>query len=177
MALFWTGHHALGLVAAWGMTFLDTVDGKLARVTLRSSPFGNVYDHSIDLIHPPFWWWAWIVGLPAAGFTLAHAWLVLAVIVAGYILQRIEEGVFIACFGIEMHIWQRFDSRFRLITARRNPNLLLLSASVLLGRPDLGIVAVAIWTAASLLIHALRLVQAALARRHGRLQSWLAAPT
>jgi phosphatidylglycerophosphate synthase len=177
MALFWTGHHALGLLAAWGMTFLDTVDGKLARVTLRSSPFGNLYDHSIDLIHPPFWWWAWIVGLPAAGVALAQAWLVLAAIVAGYILQRVEEGVFIACFGIEMHIWQRFDSRFRLITARRNPNLLLLTASVLLGRPDLGIVAVAIWTAASLLIHALRLVQAARARRHGRLQSWLAVPT
>ncbi|MEO5882423.1 MAG: CDP-alcohol phosphatidyltransferase family protein [Caldimonas sp.] len=174
MALFWTGHFALGLVAAWGMTFLDTVDGKLARVTLRSSPFGNVYDHSIDLIHPPFWWWAWIVGLPAAGFTLAQPGLVLTVIVAGYLLQRIEEGVFIACFGIEMHIWQRFDSRFRLVTARRNPNLLLLTASLLVGRPDLGIVAVAIWTAVSLGIHALRLLQAALARRRGRLQSWLA---
>ena len=149
MALFWTGHYALGLVAAWAMTFLDTVDGKLARVTLRSTPFGNYYDHLIDLIHPPFWWWAWIVGLPAAGFTLANPGLVLTVIVAGYILQRIEEGVFIACFGIEMHIWQRFDSRFRLITARRNPNLLLLTASVLIGRPDLGIVAVAIWTAVS----------------------------
>ena len=148
MALFWTGHYALGLVAAWVMTFLDTVDGKLARVTLRSSPFGNFYDHLIDLIHPPFWWWAWIVGLPAAGFTLASPGLVLTVIVAGYVLQRIEEGVFIACFGIEMHIWQRFDSRFRLITARRNPNLLLLTASVLVGRPDLGIVAVAVWTAA-----------------------------
>jgi phosphatidylglycerophosphate synthase len=177
MALFWTGHYALGLVAAWLMTFLDTVDGKLARVTLRSSPFGNVYDHSIDLIHPPFWWWAWIVGLPAAGFALEHAGLVLAVIVAGYVLQRVEEGVFIACFGIEMHIWQRFDSRFRLITARRNPNLLLLTGSVLVGRPDLGIVAVAVWTAVSLAVHALRLLQAALARRRGKLHSWLAAPT
>ena len=177
MALFWTGHYALGLVCAWLMTFLDTVDGKLARVTLRSSPFGNVYDHSIDLIHPPFWWWAWIVGLPAAGFQLEHPGLVLAVIVAGYVLQRIEEGVFIACFGIEMHIWQRFDSRFRLVTARRNPNLLLLTASILIGRPDLGIVAVAIWTAASLAVHALRLLQAALARRRGKLHSWLTAPT
>ncbi|MCE9660994.1 MAG: CDP-alcohol phosphatidyltransferase family protein [Burkholderiales bacterium] len=177
MALFWTGHYALGLIAAWLMTFLDTVDGKLARVTLRSTPFGNYYDHLIDLIHPPFWWWAWIVGLPAAGFTLGQAGLVLGVIVAGYVLQRIEEGVFIACFGIEMHVWQRFDSRFRLITARRNPNLLLLTGSVLIGRPDLGIVAVAIWTAASLLVHALRLVQAALARRRGKLHSWLATPT
>jgi phosphatidylglycerophosphate synthase len=177
MALFWTGHYALGLIAAWAMTFLDTVDGKLARVTLRSSRFGDVFDHSIDLIHPPFWWWAWIVGLPAAGFALEHASLVLAVIVAGYVLQRVEEGIFIACFGIEMHVWKRFDSRFRLVTARRNPNLLLLTASVLAGRPDLGIVAVAIWTAASLAIHALRLLQAGLARRGGPLRSWLAAPT
>ena len=177
MALFWTGHHALGLVAAWLMTFLDTVDGKLARVTLRATPFGNYYDHLIDLIHPPFWWWAWIVGLPAAGFTLEHAGQVLAVIVAGYVLQRIEEGIFLACFGIEMHVWQRFDSRFRLITARRNPNLLLLTGSILIARPDLGIVAVAVWTAASLGVHALRLLQAALARRRGKLQSWLAAPT
>ena len=177
LALFWTGHYALGLVAAWLMTFLDTVDGKLARVTLRSSRFGDYYDHLIDLIHPPFWWWAWIVGLPAAGFALERPGLVLAVIVAGYVLQRIEEGVFIACFGIEMHIWQRFDSLFRLVTARRNPNLLVLTASVLIGRPDLGIVAVAIWTAASLLVHALRLLQAALARRRGKLHSWLAAST
>ena len=85
--------------------------------------------------------------------------------------------MFIACFGIEMHIWQRFDSRFRLVTARRNPNLLLLTASVLIGRPDLGIVAVAVWTVASLAIHALRLLQAAVARRRGPLRSWLSGST
>lgn len=176
MALFWSGHYGWGLVAAWVMTFLDTVDGKLARVTLTSSRWGNVFDHSIDLIHPPFWWWAWIVGLPAAGFTLPEASLVLTVIVAGYVLQRIEEGIFIASFGMDMHVWQRFDSRLRLITARRNPNLLLLSASLLAGRPDLGIVAVAGWTALCFVIHGVRIGQAALVRRHGPLRSWLAAP-
>ena len=171
---FWTGHYVLGLLAAWPMTFLDTVDGKLARVTVRSSPFGNVFDHSIDLIHPPFWWWAWIVGLPAAGFSLPQASLVLGVIVAGYVLQRLEEGLFITWIGMEMHVWERFDSRFRLITARRNPNLLLLTASVLFGRPDLGILAVAVWTVLCLLVHALRLIQALLAKRRGPLRSWLA---
>ncbi|MDO9314975.1 MAG: CDP-alcohol phosphatidyltransferase family protein [Burkholderiaceae bacterium] len=176
MALFWTGHYAWGLVAAWVMTFLDTVDGKLARVTLTSSRWGNVFDHSIDLIHPPFWWWAWIVGLPAAGFSLPEASLALTVIVAGYVLQRVEEGIFIACFGMDMHVWQRFDSRLRLITARRNPNLLLLSASLLAGRPDLGILAVAWWTAVCFVIHGLRIAQAALVRRHGPLRSWLSAP-
>lgn len=174
MWLFWTGHFGWGMLAAWVMTFLDTVDGKLARVTLQSSPWGNVFDHSIDLIHPPFWWWAWIVGLPAAGFAYEHASVALTVIVAGYVLQRIEEGIFMACFKMDMHVWQRFDSRLRLITARRNPNLLILSASLLVGRPDVGISVVALWTAMCLVLHALRIVQAAFARRHGPLRSWLA---
>ncbi len=174
MWLFWTGHFGWGMLAAWVMTFLDTVDGKLARVTLQSSPWGNVFDHSIDLIHPPFWWWAWIVGLPAAGFAYEHASVALTVIVVGYVLQRIEEGIFMACFKMDMHVWQRVDSRLRLITARRNPNLLILSASLLVGRPDVGISVVAIWTAVCLVLHALRIVQAAFARRHGPLRSWLA---
>ncbi len=177
MALFWTGHYGWGMAAAWVMTFLDTVDGKLARVTLQSSPWGNVFDHSIDLIHPPFWWWAWIVGLPAAGFAYEHSSLALTVIVAGYVLQRIEEGIFMACFKMDMHVWERFDSRLRLITARRNPNLLILNASLLFGRPDLGIGLVAVWTAVCLVVHAMRIVQAAFARRQGPLRSWLAAPT
>jgi len=173
MWLFWTGHYGWGLLAAWVMTFLDTVDGKLARVTLTSTRWGNVFDHSIDLIHPPFWWWAWIVGLPAAGFSLTQTGLVLTVIVGGYVLQRIEEGIFMACFKMDMHVWQRFDSWLRLYTARRNPNLLILSASLLAGRPDIGILVVAWWTAICLFIHALRIVQAAFARRRGPLRSWL----
>jgi phosphatidylglycerophosphate synthase len=169
MGLFARGYFAAGLVAAWLMTFLDTVDGKLARVTLQSSRFGDIFDHGIDLIHPPFWWWAWIVGLPAAGLPLDNASLVLTVIIVGYVVQRLEEGTFIAWFRMDMHTWQRFDSRFRLITARRNPNLVILTFSALADRPDVGIVAVAAWTFISLLIHT-----ASLQRRQGPLRSWLA---
>ncbi|MPZ44793.1 MAG: CDP-alcohol phosphatidyltransferase family protein [Betaproteobacteria bacterium] len=174
MWLFWTGRYGLGLVAAWAMTFLDTVDGKLARVTLQSTRFGDVFDHGIDLIHPPFWWWTWMVGLPAAGWQLADPSPVLTALVAGYVLQRLEEGVFIAWFRMDMHTWQRFDSRFRLITARRNPNLVILTVAAVAGRPDIGIVAVAVWTMLSLLIHTVRLTQAAWVRRQRPLRSWLA---
>lgn len=173
MWAFWEGQYALGLLAAWGMTFLDTVDGKLARVTLNSSKFGDLYDHLIDLLHPPFWWWAWVVGLGAVGLALPDSSLALTVIVAGYILQRAEEGIFIAWFKMDMHIWQRFDSLFRLVTARRNPNLAILTVAVLCGRPDLGIEMVAVWVAICLVVHALRIVQAAMARRRGPLVSWL----
>ena len=60
---FWLGEWALGFLTGWLMTFLDTVDGKLARTTMTYSWWGNIYDHGIDLIHPPFWYWAWFVGL------------------------------------------------------------------------------------------------------------------
>lgn len=170
--LFWAGQFALGLAAAWGMTFLDTVDGKLARVTLSSSRWGNVFDHGIDLIHPPFWWLAWVAGLQASSLPLAQPGLILGVIVGGYVVQRLFEGVFIWAFKIHIHAWRRFDSFFRLITARRNPNLLILTAAVLAGRADIGIVLVAIWTAVSLAVHLLQLAQGFLTPR-GAVVSWL----
>jgi phosphatidylglycerophosphate synthase len=173
MWAFWRGQFAWGLVAAWGMTFLDTVDGKLARVTLNSSKFGDLYDHLIDLLHPPFWWWAWVVGLGVVGMALPGDSVALTVIVAGYILQRLEEGIFIARHKMDMHVWQWFDSKFRLVTARRNPNLAILTVAVILGRPDVGIQVVAVWVAICLVVHAVRLVQAELTRRHVPLKSWL----
>jgi phosphatidylglycerophosphate synthase len=172
MWLFWTGQFGWGLAAAWVMTFLDTVDGKLARVTLNSSPLGNVFDHGIDLIHPPFWWAAWVVGVQMGPYPLPYVDLILWVVVGGYVIQRMLEGIFLAAFKVEMHAWRPFDSFFRLITARRNPNLILLTLATLAGRPDLGMIAVAAWTALSLLVHAVQVLQAALTPR-GAVVSWL----
>lgn len=172
--LFWNGYFGLGLIAAWAMTLLDTIDGKLARVTLQSSPWGGAFDHGIDLIHPPFWYWAWAVGSAGAGLELGDGGITLAVIVVGYILQRCEEGLFLYFFGMDIHVWKRFDSLFRLITARRNPNLLILTVSVILDAPHEGLIAVAVWTVLCFLIHLVRIGQAAAARRAGPLSSWLA---
>jgi phosphatidylglycerophosphate synthase len=171
--LFWNGHFAIGILAAWTMTLLDTIDGKLARVTLTSSPFGNIFDHGIDLIHPPFWYWAWAVGCAASGMPLNdHGWT-LGVIVVGYILQRGEEALFIKLFAMQIHVWRRFDSLFRQITARRNPNLLILMIATMLGAPREGMIAVAVWTVLCFVIHLVRIFQAVAARRSGPLTSWL----
>ena len=40
---FLKGQFIPGLLAAWAMTFLDTVDGKLARTTLTSSKWGDYF--------------------------------------------------------------------------------------------------------------------------------------
>ncbi|MGE0682411.1 MAG: CDP-alcohol phosphatidyltransferase family protein [Candidatus Binatia bacterium] len=188
--LFARGEFGLGLVAAWVMTFLDTVDGKLARVTLTSSRVGHVLDHGLDLVHPPFWYLAWAIGLPDALFLIETSpmeltwdvtslgnlpWLDLSVfiIVTGYIIGRLIEGLFLLLFKIEIHCWQPVDSFFRTITARRNPNMLLLTAGLLVGYPDYGFLWVAVWTACCIGFHTVRLAQACIHRFQGKtVQEW-----
>ncbi len=173
--LFLRGDFALGLVSAWAMTFLDTVDGKLARTTLASSKWGDVFDHGIDLVHPPFWYAAWGLGLSKVGLAWPPVtfWWVIAAILGGYIVQRIMEGIAIKWLGLEIHIWRPIDTLFRQITARRNPNLVLMTLGVLVARPDWGLMAVAIWTLACLVLHGFQLIQALAARRGGPLASWM----
>jgi phosphatidylglycerophosphate synthase len=174
--LFLQGQFAAGLVAAWLMTFLDTVDGKLARVTLTSTRTGDILDHGVDLIHPPFWYFAWIAGLERVGMPLPEASVVTAIVVGGYVLGRLQEALFIRLFGIQIHVWRPIDSWFRLFAARRNPNLFMLTMFTVLGRPDYGMLAVAVWTCLSLAFHSVRIVQALLTHGLGRrLTSWLAA--
>jgi phosphatidylglycerophosphate synthase len=176
--LFAHGQFALGLASGWVMTFLDTVDGKLARVTVRSSRFGHLFDHGIDLLHPPFWYYFWGTGLaayqPLLGLGLTDLyWL----IVVGYIAGRAVEGLFHLLGDASIFSWRPFDAYFRLVTARRNPCMILLTLSLLLGRPDWGLVTVALWTAGTSVILLLRLLQATAVRvRSGPLISWLADP-
>lgn len=173
--LFLNGHYLAGLLAGWIMTFLDTVDGKLARVTVQSTKFGNLYDHIIDLVHPPFWYIYW--GMSLAGFTPVLGfdqqqmyWL----IIIAYVLGRLVEGVFPLLGSCGIFTWRPFDAWFRLVTARRNPCLIILTASALAGRPDWGFVAVTFWSVITTLILVFRLLQGVVARlNRGPLESWL----
>ena len=170
--LYWPG-----VATAFGFMVLDTVDGKLARCTGQSSKWGNIFDHGIDLVHPPFWWWAWAEGLNRHGdpFEAVYEWLIIAAIVVGYVVQRFVEGIFMRKYGMHIHVWRPLDSKFRLITARRNPNMVILVASLIAWRPDLGLELVALWTLISLIFHAVRLAQANAAFERGRpVVSWLA---
>ncbi len=176
-ALFATGWLASGLVVAWLMTFLDTVDGKLARVTVDSSDLGHFMDKILDIVHPPIWYLAWGLGLSASGTPLPFQEFtrLATIVVGGYIVGRLAEVLFRRVVGgFSMFSWRRFDSRFRLVLARRNPCLIILTASLLLGRPDIGLFAVAAWTVVSGAVLVVRVLQAACARiTTGPLHAWL----
>ena len=174
-AYYWVrGDLVTGMLLAWLMTFLDTVDGKLARVTVTSSKFGDKLDHWTDVVHPPIWWVCLAVGLAKhhSGAVLAIS-LAAGAILAGYVLGRIIEVIFKLKFGYNPYLWQRFDSAFRLIVSRRNIILLIMTAGLLVGAPVEAFIASAVWTAVSVVIQVARLVQAMRTAGDGELKSWL----
>lgn len=172
---FWCGFLWIGLLMGWVMTFLDTVDGKLARVTITSSKMGDLMDHGLDLIHPPLWYLAWGAGIAAQHPSPVSLSFLFWVLLGAYIAGRLCEGAFqlwVAPF--KMFLWQPFDSYNRLITARRNPNMVILMVSLLAGRPDLGLYLVIIWHLLSTAILILRIYQGLnFRKRHGDLSPWL----
>ena len=174
--LFAEGYFVSGLVCGWIMTLLDTVDGKLARVTVQSSKLGHWLDHGMDIVHPPFWYVLWGSGLGAAvAPDIKH--LMVQLIVGGYLAGRGLEALFHALGTCSLFAWRPFDAYFRLITARRNPCLIIMSLAMLVGRADWAFYGVALWTAGSSAVMALRLVYAMSERlRHGPLRSWLTNP-
>ncbi|MCE7913213.1 MAG: CDP-alcohol phosphatidyltransferase family protein [Nitrosomonas sp. PRO4] len=172
---FWAGFFGIGLLMGWFMTFLDTVDGKLARVTVTSSRFGDVMDHGLDIIHPPLWYLAWGAGLSGSDSAIAGLGILMGLMFIGYIGGRLCEGAFqlwLAPFDI--FIWRKLDSFNRLITARRNPNLLLLTYGWITGQPDTGLLLVVLWHLLSTGFLTWRVALGwQIKQKEGTLKSWL----
>ncbi|MBA2772190.1 MAG: CDP-alcohol phosphatidyltransferase family protein [Sphingomonas sp.] len=174
--VFWIwGDLVVGMVLAWLMTFLDTVDGKLARVTATSSELGNKLDHVTDVIHPPIWWAALAYALAErqgdVGATLI--WQMLGIILIGYVVGRIVESRSKKRFGFNPFLWRPFDSAFRTIISRRNIILLIMTAGLIAGAPHQAFVVAGAWTLVSVAIQLARLIQGLIASRRGPLTSWL----
>ena len=129
---FWNAQWVLGFLCGWVMTFLDTVDGKLARTTMTYSTWGNIYDHGIDLVHPPFWYWAWFIGLGGVYGLSEPMCIALIAIWVGYVVDRLIEGLFIFQHGFHIHVWTRFNSGLRFFISRRNPNTFIMMIGIML---------------------------------------------
>lgn len=132
--LFFVGQFGTGLICAWLMSFLDTVDGKLSRLTSRQSKFGEDFDHGMDEAQPYLWWPALWCGL-----TLNDAgsqWLDAALLfmMAGTVLIYLAQTLFYAAAGFHIHEWRNFDRLFRLVSARRNTLLCLLTIGASVGQ-------------------------------------------
>jgi phosphatidylglycerophosphate synthase len=156
--LFAQGQWVAGLLMAYGMSVLDSVDGKLARLTFRSSWWGNVLDHGLDLIHPPLWYFGWAWALSGGDITslIFQAAIWMAVF---YSLDRVVVRMFTARTGRSLHSYTPFDVQMRTYISRRNINLPLFTIGLLLGIPDFVFFFIVLWQVATLLYHSTRLAQ------------------
>ena len=175
--LFYINQYVIALILAWFMTFLDTVDGKLARVTLSSSEFGHRLDHGIDILHPLYWYACWAYGLNAWNISFFSLNQTVGYIFIFYILGRLCEGFFqlILKAPFSIFCWRPIDTFFRLIAARRNPNLVILTTCAAIGAYDTGIFIVALWTIISTIVLITRIFMAfKTKKKKGQLTTWLA---
>ena len=121
---FARGDFIIGFVLAYGMSVLDSVDGKLARLTFTDSFIGNILDHGLDIVHPPLWYLSWAFGLGLATLPWSSPLGVAAIlIVVIYVIDRLILKIYPRFFGRGFHTHSKMDARIRTFISRRNINL------------------------------------------------------
>lgn len=157
--LFATGQFWWGFLCAYGMSVLDSVDGKLARLTFTDSALGNVLDHGLDIVHPPFWYFGWAAGL-LGGWAVADLaqplWLAAWVMLGLYILDRLILAIYRAKFGRGLHTHASLDATLRTFISRRNINLPLFTVAYAAGWGAEAFYFIVLWQALTCAYHGLR---------------------
>lgn len=151
-ALLASGYLVTGLALAAIVGVMDGVDGKLARVTVRCTKFGDRYEHILDNVYELSWYWALAWTLNAAGAE-PLAFIAGAVITLFYLLDRAATGLYKYRSGIELFDVAPIDRFFRSIGGRRNIYVLSLLAGAALDIPLIAFMAAAGWAVVTAVFH------------------------
>lgn len=158
--LFAGAHWVSGLMLAYTMSVLDSVDGKLARLTFCASKLGHVLDHGLDVVHPPFWYVAWAWALSGADPHSAIFWASL-VMTGIYVLDRLATEAVTRLTGKSIHAYAPIDVRMRTWISRRNINVPIFTLGLVVGAPTAAFAIIVAWQILTFAFHAVRLVQIA----------------
>ena len=153
--LFAQAHWLAGFACAYAMSVLDSVDGKLARLTLTDSKIGNILDHGLDQVHPPFWYFAWAWGLgaraPEDPLYQGAIWLIVF-----YFADRIVLAIAKRRLGHALHSSGRLDEQVRAVIARRNITMTIMAVALLFGVGPAGFWIVTAWQGLTFAWHSWR---------------------
>jgi phosphatidylglycerophosphate synthase len=155
--LFATGYLVAGILCAATKGILDGVDGKLARLHIKYSKFGDALDHIGDIIFDALWYVAlgWYFSKGDLSSTAATFTVIL---LTAYWIQRIVPGVFARRFGREIYDYEEIDRFVRLVGSRMNNDVWIMIPGFLLGYAQVFFYGVCIWMAATALWYTSRLL-------------------
>jgi phosphatidylglycerophosphate synthase len=152
---FADGQWLIGFAFAYAMSVLDSVDGKVARLTLTDSNVGNALDHGLDIVHPPFWYFGWALGLGAVAWSdplyQAGVWLIVF-----YVADRLVLGQAKRRLGYTLHAATPLDERVRSVIARRNITMTIMAVALLAGVGVYGFYFITAWQILTFLWHGWR---------------------
>ena len=154
---FATGHLVSGVALAWAGVLLDSVDGKLARLTLHLSDTMGSIEHLTAM--PGLGLWFVALGWHLTGgalLTPSPAAFTCWAMVACFLLDKLVSGSFRSITGRELFDYRPIDAVFHLVAARRNIHLLILTLGVVVNAVDAAFAALTGWMAATLLFHLVR---------------------
>src|SRR5436190_1956925 len=155
-ALFATGRLRWGVALAYAIEVLDGVDGKLARTKVETTTVGE-WEHNVDYTIELSWWTALAFHFRAIGLTSAY-WL-LALYFVSDLADRLAKRAVKQKVGRNLDDVSNFDRFVRCIGARRNINIWILIAALLLRDAPNGFVLICWWGAASAASHVFRALQ------------------
>ena len=153
---FATGRLWWGVILAYFVEVLDGVDGKLARTKVETTAAGE-WEHLIDYFIEFSWWTALAFHFYTAG--LSSAFWLLALYVGSDVLDRLAKRAVKKKVGRNLDDVSNCDRFVRCIGARRNINVWILIAALVLGDAVNGFVLICCWMAATAVAHLVRAVQ------------------
>ena len=155
LALFAMNWLWLGLLVAFTFIIADSLDGKLARLTIRLSPAAGHVDHITSPLFESGYYIAWGWHLSAGDFTALPGlagWFLFAC----FGLDRIVTSIFGLRFHRSLLDYKAWDARFHLIAARRTVNLFIMLLGLTVQQPVVALYIIAIWMCITMCWHIAR---------------------
>ena len=154
---FAMGQIGWGILSAWIGVILDSVDGKLARLTVNLSDTMGDLEHAAAMPGLGLWFIALGWHLSAGQLlSLTPASITCWILVSTFLADKLLTGAFRKLFGYELFDARPLDAAFHLIAARRNVHLLLLTVGTALSSVIPAYEWMAVGMAGSLVFHAIR---------------------
>ncbi len=153
--LFVMGWFLAGLLVAFTFIICDSLDGKLARLTIRLSDTAGHVDHITSPLFEACYYlgWGWyFTGGTFSGTPGIVSWLLFSF----FGFDRIVTSAFGQIYRRSLLDYKPLDARFHLIAARRNTNLFMMLLGCIVQQQLGAMYVITVWMGLTMLWHIAR---------------------